>query len=259
MLVHPEIDPVALQLGPLAIRWYGLMYVFAFLGGWGLGRWRAKQPNSGWTGEQVDDLVFYCGLGVVLGGRIGYVLFYNFNAFLANPLYLFRVWEGGMSFHGGLLGVLIAMLWYGRSIDKRFFAVTDFLAPLVPPGLLFGRLGKFIYCVLWGRASDLPWAMLFRGAGELPRHPSQLYQASLEGLVLFIWLWWYSAKPRPRCAVSGMFLLGYGIFRCIGEYFREPDAHIGYLYGGWLTMGIVLSLPMVAFGLILLWWSRRNA
>ncbi len=261
MLVHPDFDPVAFSLGPLKVRWYGLMYLLGFVAGWLLGRYRAARPASGWTREQVDDLVFFIALGVILGGRIGYVLFYNFGAFLDNPLMLFKVWEGGMSFHGGLLGVLLAMGVYAGKVNKGYFEVTDFIAPLITPGLFFGRIGNFINGELWGRVSDVPWAMVFHtpGAGPLPRHPSQLYQAALEGVALFLILWLYSAKPRPTMAVSGLFLLCYGIFRFAVEFVREPDAHIGYIAFGWLTMGQLLSLPMILFGIVLLVWAyRRN-
>jgi phosphatidylglycerol:prolipoprotein diacylglycerol transferase len=260
MLVHPDFDPVAFSLGPLQVRWYGLMYLLGFVAGWLLGRYRAARPASGWTREQVDDLVFFIALGVILGGRIGYVVFYNFAAFLDNPLMLFKVWEGGMSFHGGLLGVLLAMGVYARKVKKGYFEVTDFIAPLITPGLFFGRIGNFINGELWGRVSDVPWAMVFHtpGAGPLPRHPSQLYQAALEGVALFLILWFYSAKPRPTMAVSGLFLLCYGIFRFAVEFVREPDAHIGYLAFGWLTMGQLLSLPMILFGVVFLVWAYRQ-
>ncbi len=260
MLVHPGFDPVAFSIGPLKVRWYGLMYLFGFVAGWALGRYRAGRPGSGWQPEQVDDLIFYAALGAILGGRIGYVLFYGFQASLDNPLMLFKVWEGGMSFHGGLLGVLLAMWLFARKVNKSFFAVTDFLAPLVPLGLFFGRIGNFINGELWGRVSELPWAMVFHtpGAGDLPRHPSQLYEATLEGVVLFIILWLYSAKPRPTRAVSGLFLICYGLFRCMMEFVREPDAQIGFIAFQWLTMGQLLSLPMILFGILLLVLAYRR-
>jgi phosphatidylglycerol:prolipoprotein diacylglycerol transferase len=260
MFVHPDFDPVAFSIGPLKVRWYGLMYLVGFTIAWVLGRYRAKRPDSGWQPTQVDDLVFYNALGVILGGRIGYVVFYGFSAFLHNPLMLFKVWEGGMSFHGGLLGVLIAMLLFTRKVNKGFFEVTDFLAPLIPPGLFFGRIGNFINGELWGRVSDLPWAMVFHtpGAGPLPRHPSQLYEAALEGVVLFIVLWLYSARPRPTQAVSGLFLVGYGVFRFVLEFVREPDVQLGYIAFDWLTMGQLLSLPMILFGVWLLVLAYRR-
>ena len=259
MLIHPDFDPIAFSLGPLQVRWYGLMYLFGFAGGWALGRYRATQPGADWSKAQVDDLVFFIALGVILGGRVGYVLFYNFGALLDDPLMLFRIWEGGMSFHGGLLGVLLAMGLFARKIHKGFFEVTDFIAPLVPPGLFFGRIGNFINGELWGRVSDVPWATVFYGpgAGELPRHPSQLYQAALEGVALFLILWLFSAKLRPTMAVSGMFLFWYGVFRFVVEFFRQPDAHLGYLLG-WLTMGQLLSLPMIIIGVGFIVWAYRR-
>jgi phosphatidylglycerol:prolipoprotein diacylglycerol transferase len=260
MLVHPDFDPVAFSIGPLKVRWYGLMYLVGFVTAWALGRYRAKRPASGWQPTQVDDLVFYGAMGVILGGRIGYVVFYGFSAFLHNPLMLFKVWEGGMSFHGGLLGVLIAMLLFTRKVNKSFFEITDFIAPLIPQGLFFGRIGNFINGELWGRVSELPWAMVFHtpGAGSLPRHPSQLYEAALEGVVLFIILWLYSARPRPVRAVSGLFLVCYGVFRFTVEFVREPDAQLGYIAFDWLTMGQLLSLPMILFGVWLLVLAYRR-
>jgi len=256
MFVHPDFDPVALQLGPLQIRWYGLMYLLGFAIAWWLGRRRAR-TTPGWTVQQVDDLVFFSALGVILGGRLGYMLFYKFGDILAEPLSMLRIWEGGMSFHGGLIGVLLAMVLLARKTAKSFFQVTDFLVPLIPPGLGFGRLGNFINGELWGRPTELPWGMVFPRVDEVPRHPSQLYQALLEGLVLFVVLWWFSARPRPRMAVSGLFLLGYGCARLLTELFRQPDAHLGFLALG-LTMGQWLSLPMAVAGALLLWWAYRR-
>jgi phosphatidylglycerol:prolipoprotein diacylglycerol transferase len=253
MLVHPDFDPVALSLGPLQVRWYGLMYLLGFIGGWLLGRYRAHQAGSAWCTEQVDDVVFYIALGVILGGRVGYILFYGFDAFLHNPLILFRIWEGGMSFHGGFLGVLLAMVLFARKHRKPFWGTVDFIAPLVPPGILFGRIGNFINGELWGKVTDVPWGMVFRQANDgLPHHPSQLYEAALEGVALFFIVWLYSAKPRPTMAVSGVFALAYGIFRFLVELVRQPDAHLGYLAFGWLTMGQVLSLPLILVGVVLL-------
>jgi phosphatidylglycerol:prolipoprotein diacylglycerol transferase len=257
-MMAPQIDPIAIQLGPLAIRWYGLMYLIGFAAAWWLGRRRARRPGSGWRAEQVDDLVFYAALGVILGGRVGYVLFYGFEQLLADPLYLLRIWQGGMSFHGGLLGVLVAAWLFGRKHGFGFFGTTDFVAPLVPLGLGAGRIGNFVNGELWGRVSDLPWAMVFAHAGPLPRHPSQLYEALLEGLVLFLLLWFYSARPRPRMAVSGLFLVGYGAARTAVEFAREPDAHLGFLAGGWLTMGMLLSVPMVVAGAVLMGLAYRH-
>ena len=258
MLNFPEIDPVAIAIGPVAIRWYGLAYVAGIGIGWWLGRRRAaRDPWRGWTPQHVDDLIFYIALGAVLGGRIGYVLFYEFFHFVSDPLLVVRIWEGGMSFHGGLLGVIAAMAWFARRHGFGFFPVADFLAPLVPPGLGAGRVGNFVNAELWGKPSEVPWAMVFPGAGPEARHPSQLYEAVLEGLVLFVVLWWYSRRPRPRMAVSGLFLVGYGAARCLVELAREPDAHIGYLAFGWMTMGQLLSVPMLLAGAAMLWWGRR--
>ncbi|MFU8798009.1 MAG: prolipoprotein diacylglyceryl transferase [Gammaproteobacteria bacterium] len=253
MLTFHTIDPVALSMGSVKIHWYGIMYLIAFASAWALARWRAGQPNSGWNAEQVADVIFFGAVGVILGGRIGYMLFYNFAALLENPLALFKLWEGGMSFHGGLLGVLLAMFLYGRKVQKSFFEITDFIAPLVPVGLGAGRMGNFINGELWGRITDVPWAMLYPRGGNLPRHPSELYEFFLEGIVLFIILWVYSAKPKPRMAVSGVFLVGYGILRSIAECFREPDAHLGFLAFDSLTMGQLLSFPMIVLGGFLLW------
>jgi phosphatidylglycerol:prolipoprotein diacylglycerol transferase len=257
-MTYPHIDPVALSLGPLTIHWYGVLYLVAFASAWWLGRYRARQPNSGWKGEQVEDLIFYGALGVVLGGRIGYVLFYNFTAFLDNPLMLFTVWQGGMSFHGGLLGVMVALWLYARKQRRGYFTVLDFVAPLVPLGLGAGRIGNFINGELWGKVSDVPWAMVFPGGGPEPRHPSMLYEFFLEGVVLFLIIWFYSRKARPALAVSGLFGACYGLFRILVEFVRMPDAHIGYLAGGWLTKGMLLSLPMVVIGVGMMLYAYRK-
>ncbi len=258
-MTYPNIDPVALSLGPLKIHWYGVLYLVAFASAWWLGRYRARQPNSGWKVEQIEDLIFYGALGVVLGGRIGYVLFYNFSAFVDNPLMLFVVWEGGMSFHGGVLGVLFAMWLYARKQQRGYFEVVDFVVPLIPLGLGAGRIGNFINGELWGKVSDVPWAMVFPGGGPEPRHPSMLYEFFLEGIVLFLIVWFYSAKSRPAMAVTGLFGAGYGVFRTLVEFVRMPDAHIGYLAGGWLTKGMVLSLPMVVIGAGMMIYAYRKA
>ena len=269
MLQYPDIDPVALSLGPLdlfgktvgplEVHWYGIMYLLAFAGAWWLGMRRAARPGSMIAKAQVEDLIVYGAMGVVLGGRCGYVLFYHFERFLSDPMWLLRVWEGGMSFHGGLIGVTLAMVLYARKIQVPFFALMDFVAPLVPLGLGFGRLGNFIGQELWGRATDLSWAMVFpKDPQGLARHPSQLYQAALEGLLLFAVLLWFSAKPRPRMAVSGLFLTLYGIFRFAVEFVREPDSHIGFDLLGWMTRGQLLCIPMIALGVFLLVLAYRT-
>lgn len=257
-MLAPEIDPIAIHLGPLKIHWYGLMYLVGFLGGWWVGVYRAKRPGSGWDPKEVSDYLFYIALGVILGGRLGYVLFYNFSHYLKQPLDIFAIWSGGMSFHGGLIGVCVAMWFYARKTHRPFLAVTDFLAPLVPIGLGPGRIGNFINQELWGKVTDAPWGMVFRTGGPLPRHPTQLYEAALEGLALFLILWFYARAPRPVGAVSALFLIFYGLFRFIVELVREPDPQLGYLAFGWVTMGQVLSLPMILLGVWLLWWARRS-
>ena len=258
MFVHPQFDPIAISLGPIAIRWYGLMYLIAFILFMALGRVRARRNVlSGWIPRHIDDLLFYGVLGVILGGRAGYVLFYKPAYYLANPLEVLAVWQGGMSFHGGFLGVLIAVLFYARSTGRRWLDVTDFIAPLVPLGLAAGRLGNFINAELVGRVTDVSWAMIFPNVDNLPRHPSQLYQFALEGLLLFALLWWFAATLRPRGAVSGAFLLGYGVLRFIAEFGREPDDFLGLLALG-LSMGQWLSLPMIACGIGLLVWAYRK-
>ncbi|MGF1710461.1 prolipoprotein diacylglyceryl transferase [Vibrio kagoshimensis] len=253
----PNIDPVLIELGPIAVRWYGLMYLVGFMFAMWLANRRADKPNSGWTREQVSDLLFAGFLGVVIGGRVGYVLFYNFDLFLQDPLYLFKVWTGGMSFHGGLLGVISAMFWYARKNGRPFFGVADFIAPLVPFGLGMGRLGNFMNSELWGRVTDVPWGIVFPNGGPLPRHPSQLYEMALEGIVLFLILNWFIRKPRPLGSVSGLFLMGYGSFRFLVEYVREPDAHLG-LFGDFISMGQILSLPMVILGALMVAWAYKS-
>ncbi|GKW51844.1 MULTISPECIES: prolipoprotein diacylglyceryl transferase [Pseudoalteromonas] len=256
-LQFPDIDPVIFSVGPLSVRWYGLMYLIGFALAMWLANRQAEKPNSGWTKEQVSDLLFYGMLGVILGGRIGYVLFYQFSYFIENPLYLFRIDQGGMSFHGGTLGVITAIAIFAWTRKKSLFEVGDFVVPLVPLGLLAGRIGNFINGELWGRVTDVPWAFIFPSGGPEPRHPSQLYEAFLEGLVLFLILQWFIKKPRPAGSVAGVFLLGYGVFRFIVEYFREPDAHLG-LFAGFISMGQILSLPMVIGGLGLLIWAYKK-
>jgi phosphatidylglycerol:prolipoprotein diacylglycerol transferase len=257
MLTHPNFDPVAIDLGPLKVHWYGLMYLVGFIGGWWLGVYRAGR-TAGWQKAEVADLLFYIAVGVIAGGRLGYVFFYKPLYFLQHPLEILALWGGGMSFHGGLIGVILAMWWYARRTERPFFAVADFVTPLVPLGLCAGRIGNFINQELWGRVTDLPWGVVFTTGGPLPRHPSQLYEASLEGVVMFIVIWLYAARPRATGAVSGLFLILYGVFRILIEFVREPDAHLGYLALGWVTMGQILSVPMILFGAWLMWRKTKK-
>ena len=257
MLTYPDINPIALSLGPLKVHWYGLMYLIGFAAALWLASVRAKKAGSIFTPDQVSDLIFYGAMGVVIGGRFGYVIFYHFDYFIQNPLWLFSIWEGGMSFHGGLMGVILSMTLFARKTGKRFFDVADFTAPLVPIGLGAGRVGNFIGGELWGRVADVPWAMVFPGGGSLARHPSQLYQFLLEGVLLFVILWWFSSSPRPRMAVSGLFLMGYGLFRFIVEFFRQPDEHLGFLAFDWLTMGQLLSMPMIVLGALFMFFGYK--
>ncbi len=258
MLVFPQFDPVAISAGPISIHWYGVMYIIAFGGAWVLANYRRNKIGNHWSSEQISDLVFYGAMGAVLGGRVGSVFFYNIDRFLDDPLWLFRVWEGGMSFHGGFIGVLIAMFLYSRSIKKKFWETVDFIAPCVPFGIGAGRLGNFIGGELWGRPTDAPWGMIFPHVDNLPRHPSQLYEIALEGIVLFIIIWWFSSVTRPRMVVSGTFAILYGSFRFFIEFFREPDLHIGFIAFDWLTMGQLLSLPMVIVGFSLVVFAYNN-
>ncbi|MFP9228207.1 prolipoprotein diacylglyceryl transferase [Pectobacterium cacticida] len=278
-LAFPQFDPVIFSIGPLALHWYGLMYLVGFVFAMWLAVRRANKPGSGWSRDEVENLLYMGFLGVFVGGRLGYVLFYAFPSFLENPLYLFKVWDGGMSFHGGLIGVICVMLWFAHRTRRHFFQVADFIAPLIPFGLGAGRLGNFINGELWGRVTtDTPWAMLFPGSrgedivlaaanpqwqaifnqyGMLPRHPSQLYQMMLEGVTLFIILNLFIRRSRPMGSVSGLFLIGYGIFRIISEFFRQPDAQLG-LFGGLFSMGQILSLPMVIAGILMMVWAYRR-
>ena len=280
MLYLHQIDPIAFQIGPVAVHWYGLMYLLGFVAAWYLGRSRVRAGRlPGVDDNAYGDLMFYAMLGVVLGGRIGYILFYDLRAYIEHPLQVFKIWEGGMSFHGGLLGVVVAMFWWGRRHKLHFFDVADFVAPLVPPGLGFGRLGNFINGELWGKATGGSWGVVFpqdpdvknvvlnpdmlrmqfeSGALNMyARHPSQLYQFALEGVAMFVILWWYSSRPRPRYAISGLFALLYGVFRFAVEFVRLPDEKLGYLAFGWLTMGQLLSVPLILIGLFWLWKSHR--
>lgn len=250
MLIYPQFDPIAFSVGPLHVHWYGLMYLLSFGLGWALALYRAKHSQGIWTENNISDLLFYVAVGVVVGGRIGYMLFYNLVDLLAHPLNLFKVWEGGMSFHGGFLGVLLAVWIYARKHRRHFIDITDFIAPIVPIGLAAGRIGNFINGELWGRVTNLPWGMIYPQAGPWPRHPSEIYEFLCEGVLLFILLWWFSSNPRPRMAVSALFMLGYGTIRFILEFFRQPDPQLGFLAFGWMTQGQLLSLPMFLIGVI---------
>lgn len=258
MLTYPHIDPVAIALGPIKVHWYGLMYLFGFIAVYLLGQHRAKQTWSAIKPEAIEDLVTWGAIGVILGGRIGYILFYNFAEFINNPIVLFKIWQGGMSFHGGMLGVFIAMYFFAKKQNCTLFQLTDIIAPIAPIGLGLGRIGNFINSELWGRPSDIPWAMVFPNGGDIPRHPSQLYEAFLEGLLLFIILWFYSQKPRATMATTGLALCLYGCFRFLAEFFRMPDAHLGFIALDWLTMGQLLSTPMMMIGALMLYFANRK-
>ena len=258
MIIYPEINPVALSLGSLKIHWYGLMYLIGFVSAWRLGLYRIKKGHSDWAVNQVEDLIFYGALGVVLGGRVGYTLFYNFSTFIDNPITILYIWQGGMSFHGGLLGVIAAFFLFARKHNKNFFQVSDFMAPMVPIGLGAGRVGNFINKELIGRPMEsvMPWAMDY--GDHIARHPSSLYQAVTEGLLLFIIVWIYSSKPRPLMAVSAVFIGSYGLFRFTTETFRTPDSQIGFIAFDWLTMGQLLSLPMILIGIFVYIRAMKN-
>jgi phosphatidylglycerol:prolipoprotein diacylglycerol transferase len=255
MLQYPGFNPIAFELGPLKVHWYGIMYLLGFAAAWVLARWRAKQPGSTWKASDVDDLVFYTMLGVILGGRVGYVLFYGLSFWAQDPWYPLKIAEGGMSFHGGMLGVIVAMIIYARRHGRAMGDVFDFTVPLPALGLFFGRIGNFINGELWGKTTTVPWG--FNVNGEV-RHASQLYEAFFEGLVLFAIIWWFTAKPRPRFAPSGLFLVVYGTARFGIEFVRVPDEQLSYLAGDWFTMGQALSLPMVLFGIWLLVYAYRR-
>jgi phosphatidylglycerol:prolipoprotein diacylglycerol transferase len=253
MIRYPDIDPIALRIGPLRVHWYGIMYLLGFGAAWGLARYRATRPVSSWKAVDVDDLIFFGMLGVILGGRIGYVLFYGMSFWTAhNPWYPFEIWDGGMSFHGGLLGVILAMTLFAWRRGRNVADVYDFAAPLPPLGLFFGRIGNFINGELWGKPTTLPWGFDYHGR---VLQPSQLYEAFFEGIVLFTLMWWFTSRPRPRLAPSGLFLLIYGTFRFLVEFVRLPDPQLGYLAWGWLTMGQLLSLPMILVGAALLTYA----
>ena len=257
MLNYPSLDPVVFRWGVFQIYWYGIMYLIGFTAAWILGHYRIKKQPGVWQPGMIDDLLFYGALGVILGGRLGYVLFYDLIFYFQHPQTIMYIWRGGMSFHGGLLGVLLALAFFAKHKKLSYLAVGDFVAPLVPIGLGVGRLGNFINGELWGKVSTVPWGMIFPEGGPLPRHPSQLYEALLEGALLFLIMWCYTAKPRSVGAASGLFLMCYGLFRCFSELFRQPDMQWGYLVWDWVTMGQLLSIPMVILGTIL-WVRARN-
>ncbi len=247
MIRYPDINPIALRLGPLKVHWYGIMYLLGFASGWALGRYRASRPGSSWKPTDVDDVIFFGMLGGLLGGRIGYVLIYGMSFWTTqNPWYPVEVWDGGMSIHGGFIGGILALALFALRRGRRLSDVLDFMAPLIPPGLFFGRMGNFINGELWGKPTTLPWGFLYHGQ---VRQPSQLYEGFLEGVLLFVVMWWFTAKPRPRLAATGVFLTLYGSFRFLMEFIRLPDPQIGYLAWGWLTMGQALSAPMILIGL----------
>jgi len=257
MLVHPQFDPVAVSIGPVAVRWYGLMYLIGFALCWAAGRYRiARTPGAVWAAKDLDDALFWVILGTIAGGRLGYVLFYKLGDYVAEPWRVFYVWEGGMSFHGGMLGVIAAVAWFAWRRRQDWLVVTDFIVPLVPLAIASGRLGNFINAELWGRPAAVPWAMVFPNVDGVPRHPSQLYEFALEGVLLFVVLWWFSLRPRPRGAVSGAFLLGYGLVRFLVEFTREPDRFLGLLALGF-SMGQWLSAPMIVAGAAMMVWAYR--
>jgi phosphatidylglycerol:prolipoprotein diacylglycerol transferase len=256
MFLYPDINPIAFSFGPMAVHWYGITYLFAFIGCFWLSVIRGR--TRGWTSQQLTDVLFYVAMGIIFGGRIGYILFYYPAEILRQPLTMLAFWEPGRSFHGGMLGVFIALLFYVKFNFKKFIELTDFIAPAVPIGLGFGRLGNFINGELYGRITTMPWGMIFPHAGPQPRHPSQLYELFLEGFVLCVFLVWYARKSRPLGAVSGMFLLGYGVIRCLVEFVRAPDDGHGFVAFNWLTMGQLLSIPMIILGLYFVLRNRER-
>jgi phosphatidylglycerol:prolipoprotein diacylglycerol transferase len=266
MLTYPQINPIAVSIGPffgigpLRVHWYGIMYLIGFAAAWALARYRARRPGSTWTALDVDDLIFYCAMGVIIGGRLGWCLFYGHDVIAESWLNVFHIWDGGMSFHGGITGVLVAGILFARVKRKNVADVLDFVSPLPEIGLMTGRFGNFINSELWGKPTTLPWGFGVPGPdGVLVyRHPSQLYEASLEGLLLFIIMWWYTSSPRPRLAPTGLFILLYGCARFVVEWVRLPDANIGYLVGDWLTMGMLLTTPMIFIGAGLMIYAYRR-
>lgn len=258
MFIYPNINPIAFHIGPLKVHWYGLMYLLSFIVGWLLALYRAKTSHLNFTKEQIGDLIFFIAVGVIFGGRLGYILFYDFPHFIHHPWIVFEVWNGGMSFHGGLIGTILMICWWAKRNHKHFIDITDFVAPIVPIGLAAGRIGNMINGELWGRITTVSWGVIYPQAGPMPRHPSEIYEFLLEGVVLFIILWWFSMKSRPRWAISGLFLVLYGSFRFFCEFFRQPDPQLGFIVFHWLTMGQLLSLPMIILGIIILFYVYRK-
>ena len=258
MITYPSFNPIAFSIGPIAVHWYGIMYLLGFLMAWGIAEWRVIRYHLHWTSDEIGDLIFFSAVGVIVGGRLGYLLFYDTSQLWTNPLDIFKIWQGGMSFHGGLVGVIVAVYLFAKKFQKPFWAVSDFLIPLVPLGLAAGRLGNFINGELWGRVTDVPWAMVFPRGGPEPRHPSQLYELGLEGLVLFLLIWWYASKPRSNGRVTAVFFMSYAVLRFFVEFFREPDSQLGFIAFDWLTMGQLLSIPMLIAGVILYLYAQKN-
>ena len=258
MLIYPQIDPAAFSLGPIIVYWYGIMYLVGFTSAWVLSSIRCKKPNSPISKAQVSDMIFYAALGVILGGRIGYMLFYDFSNFIHAPWIILKVWEGGMAFHGGLIGVILTLSLFCRKYECNLFKVLDFITPMVPIGLGAGRLGNFINGELWGRVTDFPIGMVFPNGGTLPRYPSQLFEFILEGVLLFLILWFISSKERPTLFVSTNFLFWYGLFRFIAEFFRQPDPQMGYILFSWMTMGMILSTPMILVSITILLYATQK-
>jgi phosphatidylglycerol:prolipoprotein diacylglycerol transferase len=259
MWQYPSIDPVAFSIGPLQVHWYGLMYLISFISCYLLCQLPWRRERAGLSRTQVGDLIIYGAFGVIIGGRVGYMLFYQWSVLLSDPLSLLRIWEGGMSFHGGLLGVILSLYIYARKYRIAFFSLTDFIAPVAPIGLAAGRLGNFINGELWGRYTDVPWAVLHAPYDSVGRHPSVLYEFALEGVLLFCLLWWFALKPRPRMQISGLFLFAYGVIRFSCEFYRQPDAHLGFVLGEWMTQGQLLSIPMLLLGVILIALTLRRS
>lgn len=258
MLTYPHLNPIALTLGPVQIHWYGVMYILGFICAWIIAKHQTQKLKLHWSTEQISDLIFYAAVGIIIGGRLGYMFFYNFYDWLSHPFLVFKIWQGGMSFHGGLIGALIGLVYVAKHQHRQILEVTDFTAPLVPLGLATGRFGNFINGELWGRPTSMPWGMIFPGAGPEPRHPSQLYELGLEGLLLFIVLFLYTQKRRPTGYPTAFFLMGYSLLRFTVEFFREPDAHLGFVIGDWLSMGQILCIPMFISGFIIWYFNRHH-